>query len=106
MKLASIKPRVATIKVGLQATAIKPACYSRQGKRELHTGSKAWRLIRERILLRDGYTCQAKACGRYGNQVDHISGDDSDSRDSNLQTLCKKCHSSKTARENHGFGNA
>ena len=60
------------------------------------TGSTArWRKIRQRILERDAYTCQA--CGLEGNTVDHIiarslgGGDD----DFNLQCLCFRCNSAK-----------
>lgn len=65
-------------------------------------GSTArWRLIRERILKRDGYVCQL--CGddeRARLTVDHIvprrlGGND---EDSNLQTLCKRCNYSKGGR--------
>jgi len=57
-----------------------------------------WRKIRQRILQRDGYTCQA--CGMEGNSVDHIiprqhGGSDDDW---NLQTLCVSCNSAKGGR--------
>ena len=59
-------------------------------------GSTArWRKIRQRILERDAYTCQA--CGLEGNTVDHITprslggGDE----EFNLQCLCSKCNSAK-----------
>ncbi len=54
-----------------------------------------WRKIRQRILERDQYTCQA--CGADGNTVDHIvprsmNGTDDDY---NLQCLCSRCNSAK-----------
>jgi hypothetical protein len=57
-----------------------------------------WRKIRQRILQRDGYTCQS--CGGEGNSVDHIlprlaGGTD---HEWNLQTLCGSCNSSKGGR--------
>jgi 5-methylcytosine-specific restriction endonuclease McrA len=60
-----------------------------------------WRKIRQRILQRDGYTCQR--CGADGNSVDHIiprhafTHGDAD-HESNLQTLCGSCNSSKGGR--------
>lgn len=70
----------------------------RQRRRAMHTGSKGWRMQRERVLLRDRYTCQH--CGCYGDQVDHIHGDaEQVVTDDRLQVLCLGCHSQKTARE-------
>ena len=54
-------------------------------------------MLRQQILQRDHYTCQA--CRRYGNEVDHRDGDDSNQDPSNLQCLCKPCHSAKTAKD-------
>lgn len=68
----------------------------------IHTGTKAWSLIRQDILDRDSLTC--KSCNRFGNEVDHIDGDPHNNDPSNLQTLCRSCHSRKTALENGGFG--
>lgn len=73
---------------------------NRQHTRAFHTGSKAWRLLREVILMRDGFTCAA--CKGYGDQVDHIDGDSHNNDHDNLQTLCHVCHSRKTRTElNH-----
>ena len=73
----------------------------RQKRRAMHTGSKAWRQIREQVLIRDNYTCAE--CGRYGDQVDHIDGDshNNPADGSNWQTLCLRDHSAKTMRESN-----
>lgn len=67
-----------------------------------NTGSTSqWRKIRQRILQRDGHTCQA--CGMEGNSVDHIVprhlfGEGNADNESNLQTLCVSCNSAKGGR--------
>ena len=71
-------------------------------KERLHTGSKAWLVIRKAALDRDEYTCAE--CFDYGNHVDHIDGDPFNNHLSNLQTLCISCHSRKTAKQDGGFG--
>jgi 5-methylcytosine-specific restriction endonuclease McrA len=45
---------------------------SRQKKRALHTGSKAWRTLRAHVLAEELYVC--RECGRQGDHVDHING--------------------------------
>ncbi|MEW6383526.1 MAG: HNH endonuclease [Pseudomonadota bacterium] len=67
-------------------------------------------MLRESILVRDLYRCQAKGCGvlcsaKGQAHVDHIDGDPNNNATTNLQTLCVSCHSRKTAREDGGFGN-
>lgn len=77
---------------------------NRQTRRALHTGSKAWRLQRQRVLIRDLFTCQA--CKGYGDQVDHMNGNaEVMVGDEELQTLCGPCHSRATALHDGGFGN-
>ena len=72
----------------------------------IHFYGAEWRkLIRPRILARDGYRCTA--CGRemgklYRNRqgkavvvqlgIAHLNHDPADSRDSVLATLCRACH--------------
>ncbi|HNR91521.1 MAG TPA: HNH endonuclease signature motif containing protein [Dokdonella sp.] len=70
---------------------------NRQRRRAFHTGSKAWRQMREVILTRDGFVCAV--CGCYGDQVDHVDGDSHNNDPSNLQTLCITDHSKKTRLE-------
>lgn len=67
--------------------------------------SKRWRRVR-RLVLMEHPGCSTEDCRRYATEVDHIvrieaGGDPWD--DSNLQALCKPCHSRKTALET-GFG--
>ncbi|MCF5089612.1 hypothetical protein GIW57_05410 [Stenotrophomonas sp. PA-6-5C] len=52
---------------------------NRQAKRALPTNSRAWRALRETILLRDLYRCQEHGCGvlcagKGQAHVDHVDG--------------------------------
>jgi 5-methylcytosine-specific restriction protein A len=80
---------------------------NRQARRALHTGSKRWRAIRAMVLAGEPLCRECIKAGRItgATQVDHIDGDDSNNAGHNLQPLCAPCHSSKTSRENGGFGN-
>ena len=96
-RLRTIKPRIQSAPKREMAIAVPGGKESWGSGR----GGRPWRRIRDRILLRDRYTCQH--CGRVGedNEVDHIvnvaqGGTDDDS---NLQTLCPDCHKVKTAAE-------
>lgn len=67
--------------------------------------TRRWKRLRQTVILRDGGMCQeCKREGRtvVGNEVDHITRAMEDlSRfwdQTNLETLCKRCHSRKTRR--------
>lgn len=75
---------------------------------------KYWRSRRAYILNRDNYLCQeCKRQGKLteGNVVDHIKPRHSfndrqqlegvPEREDNLETLCRSCHNSKTAKESN-----
>lgn len=82
----------------------------RANKRDKYRGSAAsrgygsrWRRLR-RMILNQQPLCVR--CGAPATDVDHIvpraaGGDDSAS---NLQGLCKSCHSRKTSTQDGGFG--
>jgi 5-methylcytosine-specific restriction endonuclease McrA len=61
--------------------------------------------VKDRVVRRANSLC--KACGnrvRFGGQVDHIPAvvllaDDEPQRESNLQFLCKPCHTKKTGKD-------
>jgi 5-methylcytosine-specific restriction protein A len=93
-KIASLKPRIATID-------------TRRGSSVAVERIRGWRLhkIRERILLRDGYTC--RICGRVSVDliVDHIVplADGGRESDENRQAICAEpCHRLKSEREERG----
>ena len=65
-------------------------------------GGRPWRRLRNLVLVRDGYTCQA--CGTISvtdMEVDHITPVSRGGTDdmTNLRALCRRCHATKTARE-------
>lgn len=63
--------------------------------------TKRWRIVRNRVLQRDGYIC--RLCSRFGEYVDHINPAEEFPSlfwdEGNLQTLCASCHGKKTAAE-------
>jgi 5-methylcytosine-specific restriction protein A len=94
-KLNTLKPRISTLD-------------TRQGVGVAVERIRGYELtkIRERILLRDGYTC--RVCGRVTAQgeVDHVvplavgGGNNAE----NLQYLCKSCHKIKSDKEEKDRG--
>jgi 5-methylcytosine-specific restriction protein A len=74
----------------------------------------AWERVRQRALKRDNYVCQECLKNyRYvpAEHVDHVvpfhgKNDPLRLLLSNLRSLCRSCHSRKTALEDGGFGNA
>lgn len=74
----------------------------RQAKRALNTGSTRWFRIRQKVLVRDCYTCQMCGilCSEKGQaQVDHKDGDSSHNDLDRLWVLCISCHSKKTQED-------
>lgn len=63
----------------------------------------SWRQLRL-MFLREHPLC---ACGAPATEVDHIVplARGGTNEESNLQALCKACHSAKTAREDGRWGN-
>jgi len=98
MSLATLKPRLATLKT--TATRILE---TKAGATPMERG-RAWMAKRERVALAHGYRC-AK-CGRVWissrDHIDHkIPREQGGSNDeSNLQPLCNEpCHAEKTKAE-------
>lgn len=79
----------------------------RQGKRLYATNHPVWRAIRMEQLSHEPLCRMCTEQGKVtpATDVDHIDGDSHNNRPSNLQSLCRPHHSSKTVRENGGFGN-
>lgn len=75
-------------------------------RRALATNSTRWRELREGVLRRNPLCvhCAQRGLTRAAVDVDHIDGNPMNNLSTNLQGLCRECHSRKTARENFGFG--
>ena len=98
-RLTTLKPKLQTLKQKPTTPHVQTSL-SRWGASRGH----AWRLLREKILLRDRYTCQH--CGLVSMQkgvmeCDHIVNEAQGGTDdpSNLQILCKDCHKVKSSNE-------
>ena len=69
-----------------------------------HLNARRWAAVRRAVFERDGFRCVR--CGRAGRlECDHITPlqrePGQDPFDVNgLQTVCRSCHTAKTAREN------
>lgn len=78
----------------------------RQQKRALPTNSKEWLALRRHVLdkeplCRAGQQAKPKVTIA-ASEVDHIDGDATNNDLTNLQPLCKACHSVKTRAEQNG----
>ena len=81
----------------------------RQDKRLFKTGKEPWERIRKLVLNKEPLCRQCKKEGRVtaAVDVDHINGSAVKKEDyelTNLQPLCKSCHSRKTAAAAGCFG--
>jgi 5-methylcytosine-specific restriction endonuclease McrA len=77
-------------------------------KDPIHYLTADWRAKRERILVRDSFTCAVchRVIGGKAAHVDHILplDDGGTDDDANLQTLCSSCHGRKTRAEQRARG--
>lgn len=107
-------PRKPCVSCGTLIALGRPRCPEcERAKRKRYEASRgnagqrgygaAWRKLCKEMLQAAPY-CQ---CGRRADTVDHIvprrrGGTDAPG---NLETMCRPCHSRKTAKEDGGFGN-
>jgi len=84
-----------------------PPSRDRQAERALATNSTYWLRLRALVLAQSPLcvVCLAEGRTRAASHVDHVDADTSNNDLTNLQGLCRPCHSAKTAREDGGFGN-
>lgn len=71
-------------------------------RRSWRNGTRVQQLRRE-PLCRE---CRKQSLLVEATEVDHIDGDNANDDEANLQSLCKRCHSRKTAAEQGAFGRA
>lgn len=66
----------------------------------------AWRKLRRIVLASEPLCrhCKARGIVTAAREVDHIDGNVRNLKRSNLQPLCKRCHSAKTVRCDGGLG--
>lgn len=82
-----------------------------RGRRERRTGrnpyDRRWRKVRALHLAIEPLCRSHRERGFIvaANEVDHIDGDPFNNHETNLRSLCKPCHSRRTARD-QGFGRA
>lgn len=105
-RLATMKPQVGMLDTRQGSVLPTSARYDdeRRGSTTERGYGWKWQQLRERILQRDQYRCQA--CMRNGwltaaTTVDHIveKADGGSDDPSNLQSLCKPCHDEKSKAE-------
>jgi 5-methylcytosine-specific restriction protein A len=112
MKLSTLQPRLKTLNTKLPEIR-RDGSFGGTDRRSRHERGYGteWDKLREVILKRDEYQCQA--CKRRGwltaaREVDHIvpREDGGGEEPSNLQSLCKPCHAEKTRLERRARGGA
>ena len=96
-KLQRLQPRLQTVK---PTQSIEPKKNWGSGR-----GGRPWRRLKDKIQLRDQYTCQCCGLVTMQLELDHIVNQAQGGTDdeSNLQSLCPPCHLKKTQKESRGI---
>jgi len=92
---------------GWKSDAQRRAAYEAERPSSTARGyDAAWRVLRDAYLASNPI-CQFLGCGLPATDVDHIISKRVGGADdpTNLQSLCHRHHSAKTARTDGGFGN-
>ena len=86
---------------------INDAARRREKKRGYKFTSSVWRAIRAEQLGNEPLCrlCAERDRVTPANVVDHIDGNPRNNDPSNLQSLCRPCHSRVTVLHDGGFGN-
>ncbi len=109
-RLRGLQPRVTAPQARVPTLAVNPGSWraDKRGGKSRFYDLRIWRdqirpqKLRINPLCED---CQERTLVVRATEVDHVDGDSSNNAPENLRSLCKPCHSMKTARENGSFGN-
>ncbi len=96
VELGDVVSRLAAVEL-VDKETLQPSMHLAVERDELRPTASVWRVIRERIFVRDDYTCQY--CGERGGRLecDHIFpvSRGGGHEDENLTTACRECNRSK-----------
>ena len=99
VELGDVVSRLAAVEL-VDKETLQPSMHLVVERDELRPTASVWRVIRERIFVRDDYTCQY--CGERGGRLecDHIFpvSRGGGHEDENLTTACRECNRSKRAK--------
>lgn len=108
-KLSNLKPKLGGLSSRMGQVSRDEAERSRVRRQDpmfrLY-GTARWKALRQRVLVRDNYTCarcRRIAVGKGQAAVDHVKPHRRDEKlfwdETNLQCLCKPCHDGVKQRE-------
>ena len=82
--------------------------YERKPQSSRKYNLRVWRDVIRPRKLRANPVCEKCSTPErpvVATEVDHMDGDNTNDATRNLRSLCKRCHSRKTATQDGGFGN-
>lgn len=96
VELGDVVSRLAAVEL-VDKETLQPSMHLAVERDELRPTASVWRVIRERIFVRDDYTCQY--CGVRGTKLEcdhkHPVARGGSHDDENLVTACRTCNRSK-----------
>ncbi len=96
VELGDVVSRLAAVEL-VDKETLQPSMHLAVERDELRPTASVWRVIRERIFVRDDYTCQY--CGERGGRLEcdhkHPVARGGSHDDENLVTACRTCNRSK-----------
>jgi 5-methylcytosine-specific restriction protein A len=98
-KLKMLQPRIPTLEPRIKVLGTRTLKDKQEANgRTLALNGAAWARLRALVITEQPLCAQCEREGRItpGNEVDHIDNDASNNERSNLENLCRPCHSRKT----------